>query len=109
MKRRHVMFATALLASIDATTAVAGDADAARGLVAEHCTSCHVVPGYEARFERADIGAPSFQVIADTQAVYTDAWLTTFLQHPHYPMAGFILSASDIDNIIAFIAGLRDE
>lgn len=88
--------------------AAAGNPDAATGLVAEKCTSCHEVPGYRARFERADLGAPAFETIARKPDVYTDERLTKFLQRPHWPMTQFILSPSDIDNILAFLRRLRE-
>jgi cytochrome c553 len=89
------------------TAAAAGDPDAATGLIADKCTSCHEVPGYKARFERADLGAPAFDTIAKTPDVYTPARLRAFLQKPHWPMTQFVLSPSDIDNILAFIERLR--
>lgn len=51
---------------------------------------------------------PPFRAIADEPAVYTRARLTSFLRRPHYPMRKFILSPSDIDNLVAFIEGLRE-
>ena len=87
--------------------AAAGDPDAATGLIADKCTSCHEVPGYKARFDRAHLGAPTFETIAKTPGVYTPARLRMFLQKPHWPMTQFVLSLSDIDNILAFIERLR--
>lgn len=90
-----------------ASVTAAGDADAAAGLIAEKCTSCHQVPDYSARFERADLGAPPFEEIARNPDVYTPARLRAFLQKPHWPMTQFILSPSDIDNVLAFIERMR--
>ena len=84
-----------------------GNADAARGIVAEYCTACHVVPDYKPRFAKADVRAPDFQAIADQPDIYSRERLTTFLSKPHYPMAKFIFSASDVDNLVAFITALR--
>lgn len=85
----------------------AGDAQAAKGVIADRCTSCHEVPGYEARWDRAEVNAPSFEAIAKDPGTYPPERLRAFLQRPHWPMTQFILSPSDIDNILAFIAGLR--
>jgi mono/diheme cytochrome c family protein len=90
-----------------APAAAVGNADAARGIVAEYCASCHVVPGYKARFERAELNAPDFQAMADQPDLFTTERLTAFLGRPHYPMAKFILSTSDVDNLVAFIEALR--
>lgn len=87
----------------------AGDPDAARGIVAEYCTACHVVPGYRPRHERASINAPSFQSIANQPESYTRARLAAFLRQPHYPMKKFTLSPRDVENLIAFIESLRAE
>ena len=84
-----------------------GDANAAKGLVVDHCISCHRVPGYVDVGQSEAINAPDFQAIADDPATYGEARLRTFLRKPHYPMRGFNLSPSDINNILAFIAGLK--
>ena len=93
--------------SLKVPTVAAGDPNAATGLIADKCTSCHEVPGYKARFERADLGAPAFETIAKNPDVYTAERLRTFLQKPHWPMSQFILSPTDIDNILAFIQQLH--
>ena len=97
-----------LVAIATSSPAVAGgDPDAAKSIVAEHCTACHIVPGYPPRHERAAVNAPPFQTIADQPDVYTHDRLKAFLRKPHFPMKSFILSPSDIDNLIAFIDELR--
>lgn len=96
-----------LAAAPAASGLAAGDADAARGIVAEYCTACHEVPGYAARHGRAEVNAPPFQAIADQPALYTEERLRRFLRQPHFPMTKFTLSPSDIDNLVAFIERLR--
>ncbi len=86
-----------------------GDPNAVRGIVAEYCTQCHEVPGYRPRWERASVNAPSFRSIANQPKIYTRARLEAFLHKPHYPMTKFLLSRSDVDNLVAFIASLREE
>lgn len=93
--------------SLTTPAMAAGNPDAAKSVVAEHCTACHIVPGYPPRHERATVAAPPFQTIADQPDVYTHDKLKAFLRKPHFPMTGFILSPSDIDNLIAFIDELR--
>jgi cytochrome c553 len=102
-----LLLAAGCAAGGGASANAAGDPHAASGLIADRCASCHEVPGYEARWERADVNAPSFEAIARNPDVYTPARVRAFLQKPHWPMTQFILSASDIDNILAFIAELR--
>lgn len=86
----------------------AGNPDAAKGLVAEHCSGCHAVPGYSAQ-GLPTLEAPSFQVIADNPNTYPEQRLRTFLLQPHWPMAQFRLSPSDIDNIVAYVRSLGSE
>lgn len=85
----------------------AGTPEAKLGIIADQCTACHEVPGYEARWERADINAPSFVEIAQNPEKYPPDQLRMFLQKPHWPMTQFMLSSKDIDDILAFIAGLK--
>lgn len=85
----------------------AGDPEAVAGLIAERCTSCHEVPGYRARWTRADLNAPSFAAIAKNPQVYSPDRLRAFLRKPHWPMTQFVLSSRDIENVLAFIDRLR--
>lgn len=87
----------------------AGNADEAKGLIADQCVRCHEVPGYEASERSAAVEAPSFAEISGQPEVYTEERLRRFLQSPHWPMAQFHLSQRDIDNLLAFIETLRSE
>ncbi|MEZ5830528.1 MAG: hypothetical protein R3D05_05075 [Dongiaceae bacterium] len=102
-----VSLAACGLAMTIATASAAGDPNAVSGLLAEKCANCHEIPGYEARWGRADVNAPPFERIAKDPAAYPPEQLRAFLQKPHWPMGQFILSPSDIDNVMAFIDGLR--
>lgn len=106
---RAELSVVAILSALAAAGPVeaAGNPQAALGLVAEHCTACHEVPGLKPRFARADVAAPAFQAMADQPAVYTRERLAAFLRQPHFPMGKFIFSPSDIDNLVAFIEALR--
>jgi len=101
--------AVLLLASWGAMTgrAAAADPNSVKGVVADNCSRCHFVPPYS-KSGLKSLNAPPFKEIANTPGVYTDARLRAFLQKPHYPMEPIILSARDIDNLIAFIHTLRD-
>jgi len=87
-------------------TSAAGDANAAKGLVADHCSKCHEVPGYSTA-GHPTLKPPPFQNIADNATTYTEARVRAFLARPHWPMTQFNLSPSDIDNIVAFLKSLR--
>jgi len=106
---RAVLYALLIVwpAMYGTPASAAGDPDAVAGLIAERCTGCHEVPGYRARWKRADLNAPSFAKIAKNPGVYTPERLRTFLQKPHWPMAQFVLSRRDIENVLAFIGRLQ--
>lgn len=93
------------------TNAVGGEGnpDAVRGIVADHCTACHEVPGFRRSGDSATALGPSFRSIANQPELYTRARLTAFLRQTHYPMTKFIFSPSDIDNLIAFLESIRDK
>jgi hypothetical protein len=78
-----------------------------QGLLADHCSVCHAIPGYSASPPAAGLAAPAFDAIANDSAVYTEERLRVFLQKPHWPMTGMILSPSDIDNFNAYLTTLR--
>lgn len=106
-KRLSAIFGALLLAPMSTSTYAAGDPNAARGIVADHCVACHEVPGYTPRHGKASVNAPPFQSIADRPSVYTAERLHRFLGRPHFPMTKFNLSPSDVDNLVAFIESLR--
>jgi mono/diheme cytochrome c family protein len=105
--RAKLLSAVLSLAAVPALAA--GDPDAARGLVVEHCADCHVIPGYSQSPPATGLEAPAFEAIANDRAVYSEERLRASLQKPHWPMTGFILSPSDIDDIIAYLATLRTQ
>lgn len=87
----------------------AGNPDMTRGIVADHCSKCHEAAGFKLRRKDAAVIGPSFRSIANQPAVYTRARLKAFLRQPHYPMTKFVLSPSDIDNLVAYIQSLREK
>jgi mono/diheme cytochrome c family protein len=93
------------LALSAAPALAAGDPDAAKGLLAEHCADCHALPGREP--PATGLPAAAFEAIANDPAAYPEDRLRSFLQQPHWPMTAFILSPADIDNILAYLATLR--
>ena len=47
------------------------DANSIRGLVSEHCTRCHLVPGFRQSRQTQSILAPGFVDIANKSDIYT--------------------------------------
>lgn len=97
-----VMLVATLLAAPAAMAA--GQADAARGIVSEHCAKCHAVPDFSAT--SAIVEAPAFTTIAQDRQTYSEARIRKSLLKPHFPMTGITLSPSDIDNLVAYFAAL---
>lgn len=98
---------TAFALALAGSASAAGDANQAKGIIAEHCADCHAVPGYGEGGGPA-IEAPPLQAFAVDPTTYTEERLRASLRQPHWPMGQFRLSATDIENILAFIAQLRD-
>lgn len=87
-------------------TLSAGDPNAAKAIVVEHCVKCHAVPGYDGAGTPA-LQAPDFALLADQPEVYTPDRLRRSLTQPHWPMTQFILSKSDVENLLSYIETLR--
>jgi len=85
----------------------AGDPDAAKAIIVEHCAKCHAIPRYSPEGGPDSVNAPAFSAIADNSDTYGRERLGTFLRQPHFPMTQLILSESDIENILAYIESLR--
>jgi cytochrome c553 len=85
----------------------AADPNSVKGLVADNCSRCHFVPPYS-KSGLKSLNAPPFKEMANRPDLYTTKRLSNFLQKPHYPMEPIILSARDIDNLVAFIQSMRD-
>ena len=99
----------AILSLLFPTTMLgAGDPNAAKAIVAQYCVKCHAVPGYSKGSAPESVRAPSFESIGNSPDIYTAERLRTFLRQPHYPMKSVTLSNSDIANLIAFIATLKE-
>ncbi len=98
---------TILTLASSGSAGAAGDANQAKGIIAEHCADCHAVPGH-GEGGGSTLQAPPLQVFADDPETYSEERLRGSLRQPHWPMGQFRLSATDIENILAFIAALRD-
>lgn len=83
-----------------------GNPDLAEPVVAGHCATCHEVPGFPEPTRRYGLDAPSFQSIAADSSWYTRQRLLWILRQTHYPMDTFVLSTTDVDNVIAYIQRL---
>lgn len=89
--------------------AVAGDPDAARSILVQHCVKCHAVPDYNPEGGPPSVNAPPFTELASDRERYSDGRLRAFLRSPHWPMTQFNLSPSDIENLLSYIETLRNK
>ncbi len=95
-----------LLLAISISPGRAQDPDAGHRLAEKWCVNCHVVASGQDR--ATSTGAPSFRDIA-AQKSMTPMALRVFLQTPHDRMPDLHLSHEEIDDLSAYILGLRDQ
>lgn len=107
MSRGSALFAVLALGMTTAAHA-GGNADAAKGLVADQCAKCHETPYTKPGATTPAVQPPAFQAMADDPQQYPRERLRAFLRQPHFPMQQFALSKRDIDNVLAYIESLRD-
>ncbi|MDH3279883.1 MAG: hypothetical protein OEQ18_01995 [Gammaproteobacteria bacterium] len=107
MRKLIPMCAAGAGLALFATAACAGDPNAAKPIVVEHCVKCHEVPGYTPDAGLPSVSAPSFSELAEQSETYTHESLRWFLRSPHWPMTHLILSNSDIEKLISYIESLR--
>jgi len=69
------------------------------------CATCHLVSEDQ---ERAPIDAPTFMSIAERSPEAIDA-LAGFLMDPHPPMPDLSLTRTEIRDLLAYIASLRED
>ena len=103
MTMKHLIWALALLAPL----APAGAADSVHGasLAARWCVSCHV-PGPGMRSGPTTDAGPPFATIAADPAL-TEQRLRGWLAAPHPPMPNLNLTRAEIEDLIAYIRGLK--
>jgi len=80
------------------------DKSAGRRLAESWCGTCHIVTPETA--SAVSNGVPTFVGIARNEATRADS-LRAFLQTPHAGMPDLHLSREEIDDLIAYILGLR--
>lgn len=99
-----VGFAGALVASA-AGAQQEGDPTAGRRLAEAWCSGCHAIgPGASGP---ASDAAPTFPAVARMHST-TGMSLHAFLLTPHPPMPDIQMSRGQIDDVVAYILGLRD-
>ncbi len=81
-----------------------GDPDSGAQLAQRVCAACHVVGGDWPANPRSP--APAFEEIAREPSV-TPLGLRVFLNSPHRNMPNLILNEKEVDDVIAYIMGLR--
>ena len=98
------LFLLTALAGTPQAQALMGDRDAGYALAKKTCAECHRI-GREEKTQKL-YPATSFQEIAD-RPQSTEMSLRVFLKSPHRDMPDLILTETEIDNVVAYILGLR--
>lgn len=93
----------AVVMGVSAQAQEVGDARAGRQVATSLCIQCHQIDGATGDPARVP---PGFRVIADTPSL-TALSLRVFLQTPHGDMPRYQLTATETDDIIAYIQSLR--
>jgi len=104
---RYALPALVLGCLVATVPAWAGDPNEAKGIIVSYCIKCHTVPGYNPIEGLPTVEAPDLGEIANHPETYPLTRMRAWLRDPHYPMGQFILSATDIENLTAFIESLR--
>lgn len=81
-----------------------GDPLLGRALALKDCVECHEVEPGERGAKLPD--PPSFQNLAENSAM-TALALRVFLTTPHTDMPGLILTDAEVDDVIAYILGMK--
>lgn len=84
-----------------------GDAEAGKELALGVCSRCHVVADIQHMPTPPVPDVPAFQELANDSSK-TEFYLRSFFRTPHRVMPNFMLSADEIDNIVAYIFSLKD-
>lgn len=111
MRKRNPLvpgIALAALAAFVAAPAGAqdlpGDPVRGRDLAVRVCAECHKVEKGDRSRDLPD--PPAFQILADDPAM-TPLALRVFLTTPHANMPNLILTDAEVDDVIAYIHGLK--
>ena len=100
--------AVALFTAVAGAPAAAvetGFAGAGEAYALEICSDCHVVSDRQVRVDTVML--PSFRTIANDPK-YSEHWLRTFVRTPHFEMPNFILTDQQLDDLLAYIATLKE-
>lgn len=103
------LFAAVALASCregDRGAYATGDIAQGRAYAENVCARCHAIESGET--QSPDIGAPSFQVIADTPGM-TSIALNAWLHTPHPSMPNFIIDADSVTDLSAYVLSLSND
>jgi cytochrome c len=109
--RRPVLSVTTftwLLAwNAEAFAAEPDDAAAGRRLAQRWCSECHQMDGKPGRVE-SHIEAPNFVEISKEPSI-TPLSLRVFFQSNHWSMPNLHISATEADNLVAYILNLKQK
>ena len=82
------------------------DAEAGKDLALGVCSRCHVVADIQHLPKPPVRNVPSFFALADDPGK-TEFYLRSFFRTPHRVMPNFMLTAQEIDDIVAYIFSLK--
>jgi mono/diheme cytochrome c family protein len=104
MKYWAFSFVCAVMLAAVPAHADEGDWRAGRAFAIQNCHECHDVGNGKKLL--SGLNGPAFRDVAN-QAATSPLSLRVFLTSSHPPMPNFILSRTEIDNVIAYILSLR--
>ena len=100
----HCAIAAACVVLSAVAARAAGDRENGAAIAERWCASCHLIgPEQESAVE----GIPSFMAVARAADRDVDV-LAGFLVDPHPPMPDLSLTRQEIQDVLAYIASLRD-
>jgi mono/diheme cytochrome c family protein len=103
IRQTLIAFGLGLLGTAGAAAQQMGDARAGRAVAATFCIQCHAIDGASRDPARVP---PDFGAVAD-MASQTALSLRVFLQTPHGNMPRYQLTATETDDVIAYVLSLR--
>ncbi len=103
IRQALIALALRLLGTAGAAAQEMGDARAGQAVATALCLPCHVVDGASRDPARVP---PDFGAVAD-MASQTALSLRVFLQTPHGDMPRYQLTATETDDVIAYVLSLR--
>ena len=94
---------TSVLGTAPVLAQTTGDVEAGRTIASTFCVQCHRISGSDNDPNRTP---PDFAAVANMPS-FTELSMRVFLQTPHGLMPRYQFSQNELDDIIAYLASLR--